>query len=88
MPCQPWPIQACSRSCLLGALGLVDLVGLDLLGWTPFECLPLSPGRSIGLEKAVDWLPSLALGVHFAKRAAAARMAAAECHRDGQEDAA
>lgn len=42
------------------------LTGLDLLGWTPFECLPLSSGRPAGLEKAITWLPSLSFGVHLA----------------------
>lgn len=48
----------------------ITLVGLDLLGWTPFECLPLAPGRAIGMEKAVNWLPSPAVGIQLAKRIA------------------
>lgn len=46
----------------------VTVVGLDLLGWTPFECLPLNSGERVGMKMAVDWLPSLALGVHLAKQ--------------------
>ncbi|MFH1999008.1 MAG: CHAT domain-containing protein [Planctomycetota bacterium] len=49
----------------------VILVGLDLLGWTPFECLPLASGKRVGIEKAVSWLPSLAVGVHLADHAQA-----------------
>ncbi|MFH1998631.1 MAG: CHAT domain-containing protein [Planctomycetota bacterium] len=45
----------------------ITLVGLDLLGWIPFECLPLTPGTTIGQEKAISWLPSLGVGVQLMK---------------------
>ena len=43
----------------------ITVTGLDIIGWTPLECVPLASGESLGLAKAVDWLPSLALGVHL-----------------------
>lgn len=48
----------------------ITIVGLDLLGWTPFECLPLTPGTTIGQEKAISWLPSLSVGIQLMKTVA------------------
>ncbi len=47
----------------------VSVVGLGLLGNPPLECLTPSEGQPLGLRIAVDRLPSLALGVHLARRA-------------------
>ncbi|MEM7311195.1 MAG: CHAT domain-containing protein, partial [Planctomycetota bacterium] len=46
----------------------VTVVGADLLGTTPVEWLPLGDERFLGDRRAVDYLPSLALGVLLARR--------------------
>lgn len=47
----------------------VTIVGRDLAGDVPFEILPLEGRRALGLELAVDYLPSLFLGCVLARRA-------------------
>ena len=46
----------------------VTIVGRDLVGPVPFELLPLTGRRALGLELAVDYLPSLFLGCILAER--------------------
>jgi len=46
----------------------VTVVGVDLLGYVPFECLTLDDGAALGQELAVDYLPSLPLGLVLAER--------------------
>lgn len=48
----------------------VTVVGLDLLGWVPLACLPFPGERPLGLELAVDTVPSLPLALHLAEREA------------------
>ncbi len=55
----------------------ITVVGLDLLGWIPFEALPFPGERPLGLERAVDALPSVPLGLHLVGREEA-RAAAGE----------
>ncbi len=41
----------------------VTIVGADMLGFVPFAWLPLGAERHLGAERAVDFLPSLAIDV-------------------------
>jgi len=59
----------------------VTIVGGDLLGDVPFEMLPLVGRRALGLELAVDYLPSLYLGCVLARsQPAPRRLDAARTH--------
>jgi tetratricopeptide (TPR) repeat protein len=48
----------------------VTLVGLDMLGYLPFECLLLD-GEEFGLAKALSYAPSVVLAMHMSERKAA-----------------
>jgi hypothetical protein len=45
----------------------LSIVGIDLLGYTPFEALPLSDGQTLGTRLACTYLPSLAVGCQLAR---------------------
>lgn len=55
---------------LLESWKAVTIVGADLLDGLPFECLPISSpaSRSLGMDRAVDLLPSLPVGLLLARR--------------------
>lgn len=53
----------------LTASDALTLVGIEGLGYVPFEALPVGEGGELGLSTAVDYLASLPLGVHLAARA-------------------
>lgn len=48
----------------------VTVTGLDLVGWIPFDALPIFDDRPIGLTRAIDVLPSIPVGIHLATRRA------------------
>ena len=50
----------------------VYFVGIDLFGYTPFECLELEGIGLLGRERAIAYLPSIPLGTHYARRPALA----------------
>lgn len=50
----------------------VYVVGADMLGDIPFECLPVG-GEALGTRTALAYLPSLSVGLELARRAAAER---------------
>lgn len=52
----------------------VTLVGLDMLGYLPFECLRVD-GEELGLAKALSYAPSVVLAMHMLERRAAASAA-------------
>jgi hypothetical protein len=48
----------------------LTVVGLDLLGYVPFECLILDDGVPLGLGKEIAYLPSIPAGLALLERAA------------------
>ncbi|MFN0244801.1 MAG: CHAT domain-containing protein, partial [Planctomycetota bacterium] len=67
-------IDALSRALLPDAIDArvrgwtsVIVVGADVLGSAPFECLTTADGRVLGLDFALSHLPSLQVGVHLAR---------------------
>ena len=59
------------RECLID-WEVVSIVGADLLGELPFEALPARGAATLGLEKAIQYLPSLALAARLERRIEAA----------------
>ena len=57
----------------------LTVVGADLLGWVPFECLPVEGIGVLGIERALAYLPSVPIGLELRRRAARG----AEEGRDG-----
>jgi hypothetical protein len=55
----------------------VAVVGLDSLGYLPFELLPGPAGARLGISHAVSYLPSLPVGVWLQQHRPPARVAAA-----------
>ncbi len=47
----------------------ITVVAPDLLGYVPFEALELGDGATLGLEKAVGYLPTASVGLALARRA-------------------
>jgi hypothetical protein len=47
----------------------VAIVGIDLLGCTPFDVLPLEEGKTLGYALATTYLPSLTVGSRLLQRA-------------------
>lgn len=60
----------------------VTIVSPDLLGYLPFECLPLGDGDLLGLRKAVGYLGSLPLGLTLAERARSSAKELKDLRRD------
>jgi hypothetical protein len=76
-------LPAAARAALARWRG-VYVVGLDLLGAVPFECLPLGDDP-LGLRLGVTSLPSLPVGLALARRARARAGARAEPGEHGDE---
>jgi len=58
---------------ILSGWDAVTIVGADLLGPVPFEWLPVGEAAHVGVEKAIDYLPSCPLGIFLSRRAEARR---------------
>lgn len=56
----------------------LTIIGRDLLGELPFDVLPRSDGRALGLTNAITYLPSVAVGLRLARRARLAPPASAD----------
>lgn len=60
-------LPAAAQQLLAGWQGLA-IVGMESLGYLPFELLPLADGEPLGCRLACSYLPSLAVGVWLAEQ--------------------